>query len=312
MSASSASLSSASLFSFSDLPGGARCSGSLGSPGHLADHLPGYLPGVWHADELAGGQVHTVATGHPLLDAELPGGGWPLGALTELLQSPGAPSWSLLLPALAAHWQGGNESVTLVCPPHEPFIPALAAAGLPARAIVWIRADTSTSSLWAAEQALQCADVGAVVAWLPGAQPVGLRRLQAAAVRRAGSLLFVLRPEGAALAASPARVRVVVRGLSGRGDPAGAEGTEGAALTPRMQVRILKRRGPPMMKPLVLQAHGERMQALLAAQQASPYEAGSQTAAVLPFGVQPAEPVTAEDPFSSSLSYALDRLAVAA
>lgn len=286
------SASSASSFPFSDLPG------ASGPPG-----LPEHLPGVWHADELAGGPVRTVATGHSLLDVELPGGGWPLGALTELLQAPGAPSWSLLLPALAAHWHGSSESVTLVCPPHEPYIPALAAAGVPARAILWIRAETATSSLWATEQALQCADVGAVVAWLPGAQPVGLRRLQAAAARRAGCLLFVLRPEGAASAASPARVRVVVRGMAGHAASAGAE------LAPQMQVRIIKRRGPPLTNPLILNAHGERIQGVLAAQQASHDEAAYLSAAVLPFAVQPA---LSEDSFFSSYSYALDRLAVAA
>lgn len=261
------------------------------------------MPGVWHADELAGGPLHTVATGHSLLDAELPGGGWPLGALTELLQAPGAPLWSLLLPALAAHWHAGSESVTLVCPPHEPFVPALAAAGLPARAILWIRADTAASSLWAAEQALQCADVGAVVAWLPGAQPVGLRRLQAAAARRAGTLLFVLRPEGAAAVASPARVRMVVRGVAASPLRAGAEHVL------QMQVRILKRRGPPMTKPLVLHAHGDHVQTLLAAQRASQHGGERVGAAVLPFAALPAPP---EGTFSSSHSYALDRIAVAA
>ena len=290
MSASiSSSAFSASLFFPSDQPG------SAGPPGHL--------PGVWHADELAGGAVHTVATGHALLDAELPGGGWPLGALTELLQAPGAPCWSLLLPALAVHWQRSGEAVALVCPPHEPFMPALAAAGLPARAILWIRADTAMASLWAAEQALRCADVGAVVAWLPGAQPVALRRLQAAAARRAGSLLFVLRPEGAASAASPARVRVAVRGVAAQAAQAGAE------VAPQMQVRILKRRGPPLMKPLVLHAHDERVRALLAAQQASRHEVERLGAAVLPFAALSAQP---EDSFSSSHSYALDRIAVAA
>ena len=42
--------------------------------------------GVWHADELGLADAQVVATGHAALDAELPGGGWPVGAMTELLQ----------------------------------------------------------------------------------------------------------------------------------------------------------------------------------------------------------------------------------
>ena len=256
------------------------------------------LPGVWHADELAGGSTQTIATGHARLDAELPGGGWPLGAMTELLQpmADGAV-WSLLLPALAAHWQASGEAAVLVRPPHEPFIPALSAAGLPARAVLWVRAETATAALWAAEQALRCADVGSVMAWLPSVRTADLRRLQGAAARRAGSLLFVLRPEGAAASASPARVRVAVRAAGVR---------EGAA--PCLQVNILKRRGPPLATPLFLNAQGGQVQALLAAASAQDHShdsaaertVESTSAAVLPFAAQ------------RESSYALDRLAVAA
>ena len=84
---------------------------------------------VWRADELAGAAVGTVASGHAALDAELPGGGWPLGALIELLQpARDAPVWSLLLPAVVARQQASGGAVVLVNPPHEPFLPAFAAA----------------------------------------------------------------------------------------------------------------------------------------------------------------------------------------
>ncbi len=63
--------------------------------------------GVWHADELGLADAQVVATGHDALDAELPGGGWPVGAMTELLQAaPEAHVWRLLLPALAQAVQG--------------------------------------------------------------------------------------------------------------------------------------------------------------------------------------------------------------
>ncbi|MCX8004215.1 MAG: hypothetical protein N2688_04540, partial [Burkholderiaceae bacterium] len=58
---------------------------------------------VWRAGDLpAADAVGVVSSGHTALDAELPGGGWPLAALTELLfDAPGFGELSLLLPALA-------------------------------------------------------------------------------------------------------------------------------------------------------------------------------------------------------------------
>ena len=57
---------------------------------------------VWRGDELGSADAAVLATGHGALDAELPGGGWPVGAMTEVLQSsPQLHVWQLLLPALA-------------------------------------------------------------------------------------------------------------------------------------------------------------------------------------------------------------------
>jgi protein ImuA len=48
-------------------------------------------------------QQAVLASGHAALDAQLPGGGWPVGALTELLlPHPGVGELRLLAPALAA------------------------------------------------------------------------------------------------------------------------------------------------------------------------------------------------------------------
>ncbi|WP_293190859.1 translesion DNA synthesis-associated protein ImuA [Ottowia sp.] len=161
-------------------------------------------PDLWRADELAAGPPRTVPTGHAALDAELPGGGWPLGGLIELLQpAPDTPTWPLLLPAVAC---GG--AVALVNPPHEPFLPALAAAGVRAGGVLWLAADAPAAQLWLAEQALRCADVAAVLAWLPRVRAADLRRLHLAAAQRGDPLLFALRPAsgggGLARAAAPA------------------------------------------------------------------------------------------------------------
>jgi protein ImuA len=204
------------------------------------------IPHVWRFGDLAREEA-VLPSGHPPLDAQLPGGGWPVGSLVELLQErPEAHAWQLLLPALA-RWTDDKEGpVVLVGPPFHPFGPALAAQGLPADRLLWIRAEQPAARLWSAEQSLRCADVRAVLAWLPQVRPPELRRLHLAA-RQHGKLLFVLRAAAASAQASPAPLRLLLQGVD------------------EMQVRILKRKGPPLDEPLHLPALPERLRALLAA-----------------------------------------------
>ena len=134
------------------------------------------VPGVWRADALGAGQSQVQPTGYPLLDAQLPGGGWPVGALSEVLQPvAGLHEWQLLLPALVQATAQRPGTLVVVAPPCEPFAPALMAHGLPAQRMCLVRS-TAAAALWAAEQALRCRDVVAVMAWLPQAQPAALRR----------------------------------------------------------------------------------------------------------------------------------------
>ncbi|MEY3124626.1 MAG: translesion synthesis-associated protein ImuA, partial [Pseudomonadota bacterium] len=171
---------------------------------HSLDHLHA---DVWHANAMAASPAHVLPTGDALLNAQLPGGGWPVGALTEILQNPGVHSeWRLLLPALA---RCGHGPVVLVGAPHLPFTPALAAQGLALHRLLWIAAQAAPQRLWATEQALRCAEVDAVLAWLPQARTDQLRRLQMAAAEHA-KLLFVLRPAQAQHEASPAVLRLWV------------------------------------------------------------------------------------------------------
>ena len=217
---------------------------------------------VWHAHALATARVQVQATGDAALDAQLPGGGWPVGAMTEVLQPPGVYSeWRLLLPALARCGQG---PVVMVGAPQVPFAPALAAQGLQAQRLLWITAQGASQRLWATEQALRCAEVDAVLVWLSASRgnPVRsdqLRRLQMAASEHS-KLLFVMRPDSAQTDASPALLRVQVA-------PAAGQGGDVA-----LQVHILKRRGPPQEQPLYLQARSARMTLLLAAQRYGSFE----------------------------------------
>ncbi|MDI6018177.1 recombinase RecA, partial [Burkholderia pseudomallei] len=60
-------------------------------------------PSLWRGSQLARGGPRTVDTGYAALSVELPGGGWPLGGLVELLvPHMGCGEMRVLAPALAA------------------------------------------------------------------------------------------------------------------------------------------------------------------------------------------------------------------
>ena len=64
---------------------------------------PNYGPDVWRGRQVRR-NIPVLPSGHAKLDQHLPGHGWPLGALTELLsETPGAGEFSLLLP-VARSW----------------------------------------------------------------------------------------------------------------------------------------------------------------------------------------------------------------
>lgn len=201
----------------------------------LAHNLAPLLrhPGLWRADCLAQVGEAGVPSGHPALDAALPGAGWPRGALTELLHDQaGAGELSLLLPALASlpPEAGG---IVLVAPPWPLHAPAWQAAGLSLARLLVVRAPPREAA-WACEQLIASGALGALLAWLPQADHRCLRRLQLALAGRQ-SLAFVFRPAAAANQASPAPLRVAL-----------------AAGKQSLSVRILKRRGPPLAAPLSL------------------------------------------------------------
>ena len=204
---------------------------------------------VWHADGLASPVTAVRATGHAALDAQLPGGGWPVGDMVEILQvQSGQNEWRLLLPSLATSKPG---PVVLVGAPHMPFGPGLSAQGLALERLLWVSTIEPAARMWACEQALRCTEVVAVLAWLPQARTEQLRRLQMVASKHA-KLLFVMRPAHARSESSPAALRLLVSLQAGNDN---------------MQLEILKRRGPPSVQPLYLPTRNTRMAALLARNQ---------------------------------------------
>ena len=178
--------------------------------------------------------VPAVPTGHAVLDTELPGGGWPSGALTEILGSrEGIGELQLVLPAVAALTWAGKRVVWLA-PPYLPYAPALAAAGVNLEHLAVIRAPGRRDALWAAEQAFRAGCCHALLGWFRKAAYDDLRRL-AVAAEASSAWVALFRPLQAAAESSPACLRLALE----------ADG-EGLA------VKILKRRGAPLTRPLRL------------------------------------------------------------
>jgi hypothetical protein len=169
----------------------------------------------------------TLPTGFAELDRALPGGGWPTGALSEILAGCGGiGELQLVLPALAGlSWAG--KRIVWLAPPHLPYAPALAAAGIDLAHLAVVRAPGRRDALWAAEQVLRAGSCHALLAWFPAARYEELRRLAVAAeASRAWVALF--RSQEAAHQSSPAALRLSL-----------------APAADALSVHILKRRGPP-------------------------------------------------------------------
>lgn len=188
---------------------------------------------IWRGDRFATADVPAVPSGFAELDAELPGGGWPRGALTELLiDGEGIGELALLMPALARVKAEGGWSM-LIAPPHVPHAPAWSAAGVDLSRLAVVSPAAPRDALWAAEQALASGAPQAVLCWGGNPDPRQLRRLQVAAVA-GNTLAFLFRPLRAALEASVAPLRIALR--------AGPQGN--------LSVSVFKRRGPPQAAPI--------------------------------------------------------------
>lgn len=263
-----------------------------------ATQLTALHPGLWRASQIGGAPGRVTASGFDALDAELPGGGWPHGVLTELLLAqPGVGELRLLAPALAAVAPLGDPGrcVMLFDPPASLSAWALLQCGLDSRhwLVVQSRAGQgpapspvplgraapasglqhgaprsanrlapllpSADLLWALEQSLKSGHVGAILAWLPIKLGAdALRRLQIAAQAQDGPV-FVFRDAQARSQPSPAPLRLLLQ----------AAGVDGLSL------RLLKRRGPSLAQPLRLALPS----ALTPRQQAQARDLSLQTAA---------------------------------
>lgn len=184
---------------------------------------------LWRGHQLGGPVAETVSTGFDALDAVLPGGGWPCGALTEILVSQfSVVELRLLLPTLGALTTAGR-AVALVGPPMDPHIPGLRHDHINERHLIWSDVDTPKDRLWSTEQLVRSRKCGAVVAWLPLVRAENVRRLQVLASHCTGPV-FLCRPDAAARDASAAPLRLLARYETDW----------------QISVEVLKRKGPPL------------------------------------------------------------------
>lgn len=177
-----------------------------------AAELDALHPSLWRASQLGRSRTRCVDTGHSSLSNLLPGGGWPTGALVDLLvRQPGIGEMRLLVPGLA---RASDRGIAMLQPPHAPQASGLAALGLPASSLLWLRADRTADVLWAAEQVLRSGSCGALLCWQNYVRPESLRRLHLAA-QQGETLFFMIRPLVAAMDPSPAPLRLALRPQAG-------------------------------------------------------------------------------------------------
>ena len=127
-----------------------------------------------------------------------------------------------------------NGDIIWIAPPHLPYAPALAAAGLDLARLLVVRCRSVADRLWAFEQALRAPECGAAFAWLGPHDDRVLRRLAVAA--REGRTWGVLwrRPGQQAVAtAAPLRLALAPQGR-------------------RLAVRVIKRRGGDVAQPVLI------------------------------------------------------------
>ncbi len=157
--------------------------------------------------------ARAIPTGFSDLDRHLPGGGWPLGAITEIfVDGYGIGELTLLMPAMAALTKSDPAKppkwVAWIAPPFVPYAPALQQHGVDVDRLLMIHPPSgSKSRLWAIEQVVRSGSSTGVLAWVASAEDVILRRLQLAAEDQACWVLL-FRPASARQQRSPAALRI--------------------------------------------------------------------------------------------------------
>ncbi|MFN3629721.1 MAG: translesion DNA synthesis-associated protein ImuA [Casimicrobiaceae bacterium] len=216
------------------------------SPAELVARLTATAPQIVSQLRLGGstdGDAHCpgLATGFAVLDAWLPWGGWPVGAMTEILtEQSGIGELSLLLPAMS-RLAAEKRPIVLVGPPHELFAPALIQAGVDPRQITQIHPGATKREAktlpWSSEQILRSGTAALVLLWSTAhadtVTPEVLRRLHLACLGKPTTFIHY-RAACCSTQPSPAWLRF---GLSATDD--------------ELHLQLFKCRGRPLARPLI-------------------------------------------------------------
>ncbi|WP_051749284.1 translesion DNA synthesis-associated protein ImuA [Nevskia soli] len=162
------------------------------------------IAGVWRG--LGRSRPDSESTGIAPLDQALLGG-WPVGALSQIVSRESGLGFSLVVPLLARLTRAGRH-VALIAPPYIPYAPALRDAGVDLHKLLWIAPKDRVDALWATEQMLRSGLHGAVALWSPALEAPIERRLQLAA--ETGRSIGIVAHAGAYGAHSIAAVRLQV------------------------------------------------------------------------------------------------------
>ncbi len=190
---------------------------------------------IWRGDASVSSTDPVVSSGFNELDNALPGGGWPVHSLTELLLPAEGLGEIRLLGQSLGQITGNGRNILLVSPPYIPYMDAWENLHIDSRRIVIARVYKPAERLWVLEQGIKSAAFGAVIGWLPDSSLQTTRRLQVIA-RTVTSLIFLFRPLSAQFESSAAPLRILL----------------GSVAQHTLSVRLLKRRGVPSVLPIYI------------------------------------------------------------
>ena len=186
--------------------------------------------GLWRASSIGCEFRQGLPSGFTLLDNHLPGAGWPIDGVTELLHDQhGIGELRLLSPALARLSQEQSRRILLVSPPFIPYPPALQAFGIDFSTLLVVQPKNDADILWVMEQALASKSCSAVLAWPKKILDKQIRRLQIAS-KEGNTWNILFRKES--VRSSPAELRIHL-----------SPGHIPLSFHSAINVKILKRRG---------------------------------------------------------------------
>ena len=192
-----------------------------------------------------------VPTGVPALDASLPHGGLPAGAITELLShQPGSGVMSLAIRCARQAVRTGGV-VAVVDTRNNFYPPGAVQLGLAVEQLLIIRTRRPAEAFWAVDQALRCSAVAAVLAYLPHLEQARARRLQLSA-ETGGGLGLLLQP-ATDLRPSFAGIRMQIEPVAADGSVAeGLIDHAGRPLRPQHLITLLTVREGMPAEPFVI------------------------------------------------------------